>query len=162
MMAHDLVIDSELETVVQDDRVQHRFQERGTSGKERKVVVVETWIRKRRLGSGSFGTVWLEHCDAPATPGGPQVRAVKEIRIADESNVDYNRELLAIAKFSHAKVSEDLRASCDRTFLTALPVCTMFCAVIRLVPDSTSSLYCHGVSSPRGPQQASHPATPRR
>src|SRR6266566_5397439 len=99
----DLVVDSKLEAVVQRGCVRHTFRRRGESGKNWKVEVAETWTRERRLGSGSFETVWLEKCQEPASKDGPRVRAVKEICIEPGSGVDYNRELLAIAKFSHPK-----------------------------------------------------------
>ncbi|AEO68182.1 uncharacterized protein THITE_2117605 [Thermothielavioides terrestris NRRL 8126] len=99
----DLVIHSKLEAVVQGDFVRHSFPRRGRLGREWKVVVTETWKRKARLGSGGFGTVWLEECQEPASGSSPRCRAVKEIMVGSKSNLDYARELLAIAKFSHPK-----------------------------------------------------------
>jgi hypothetical protein len=104
MSLPDLVIDSKLETVVQRDCVRHTFRRRGRAGQDWKVEVAETWTRKRRLGRGTYGTVWLEECQEPASNDGPRVRAVKEIGIASGSKVvDCSRELLAIAKFSAPK-----------------------------------------------------------
>ncbi|RSL66560.1 hypothetical protein CEP54_003646 [Fusarium duplospermum] len=56
-----------------------------------------TWIRKRKIGKGAFGTVWLEnHLDSSRSV---TVRAVKQIRKTSLSNRP-ERELQVIAKFS--------------------------------------------------------------
>src|SRR5205814_9192082 len=63
----------------------------------------------RSLGTGAFGTVWLEKL---VTENGEiQHRAVKEIRKSAQKSkaVDYSRELEAIAKFSHPKVREPVQ-----------------------------------------------------
>lgn len=62
----------------------------------RRVKEVKQWSRERELGQGGFGDVWLEK------EHGGQLRAVKEIRKRDEdsNNIDYSRELLAMAYFS--------------------------------------------------------------
>jgi hypothetical protein len=103
MSLPDLVIDSKLEAEVHRGWVRHTYRRRGKSGKDWKVDVSETWVRKTRLGAGSFGAVWLETCEDPVSKDGPRIRAVKEIRRDPRGNVDYSRELLAIAKFSLSK-----------------------------------------------------------
>ncbi|KAK4103124.1 kinase-like protein [Parathielavia hyrcaniae] len=100
MSIPDLIVDSKLEAVVHPDWVRHTYARRGQSGKDWKIDVSETWVRKSRLGSGGFGTVWLEECQQPALESSPHVRAVKEIRKDPRQKVDYSRELLVIAKFS--------------------------------------------------------------
>uniref|UniRef100_A0A0D2YF27 Protein kinase domain-containing protein n=1 Tax=Fusarium oxysporum (strain Fo5176) TaxID=660025 RepID=A0A0D2YF27_FUSOF len=56
-----------------------------------------TWIRKRKIGKGGFGIVWLEnHLDSSRAVA---VRAVKQIRKSSLSNRP-ERELQVIAKFS--------------------------------------------------------------
>jgi len=64
----------------------------------------ERWERGRNLGTGSFGTVWLEKLIAENSE--EKYRAVKEIRkgVQRSKAIDYSRELEAIAKFSHQKV----------------------------------------------------------
>jgi calcium/calmodulin-dependent protein kinase I len=105
MSIPDLIADSKLEAVVHSGWVRHTYRRRGTPGKHWIVDVTETWVRKSRLGAGGYGTVWLEECQEPASKDGPRLRAVKEIQIDPQEDVDYNRELLAIAKFSLPKVS---------------------------------------------------------
>lgn len=97
----DLVADSKFETVVLGDSFCHKFRQRDTSGQI--IDVFETWTRKELLGHGAYGTVWLEECQKPALENGPHVRAVKVIPKGSRAFAGYDRELLAIAKFSHAK-----------------------------------------------------------
>jgi hypothetical protein len=56
------------------------------------------------VGSGTYGTVWLESCHSGCRHG--EFRAVKEITKApiENSLLDYSRELEAVIKFSHEKV----------------------------------------------------------
>jgi serine/threonine protein kinase len=65
----------------------------------------ERWKRGRNLGTGSFGTVWLEKL---IVENGEKYRAVKEVRkvVQRSKAIDYSRELEAIAKFSHQKVQK--------------------------------------------------------
>jgi hypothetical protein len=62
---------------------------------------VEKWKRKKALGSGSFGAVYLEECIQGNEQG--KVRAVKEMRKLPDN--EYYRELEAIALFSSPQVS---------------------------------------------------------
>jgi hypothetical protein len=98
----DLVRDSKLETRFEEDCVYHIYQESDRAAGRRSVVRHEYWKRKRHLGSGGFGIVWLELCTKGTQKG--EERAVKEIKRTKES-LDYHRELEAIAKFSHQKVA---------------------------------------------------------
>ncbi|KAH7124522.1 kinase-like domain-containing protein [Dactylonectria macrodidyma] len=61
----------------------------------------EMWYRRRELGNGSFGCVWLEKCASGPAEG--KLRAVKEIRKDPSLPVPYLRELEAMAKFSHER-----------------------------------------------------------
>ncbi|KAK1855278.1 calcium/calmodulin-dependent protein kinase type 1B [Colletotrichum chrysophilum] len=103
----DLVKDSKLETSFSRNhtRTQHTFYKRGTSGREWKVRVQETWTRKTQLGQGAYGKVWLEECERPAKRHGPTVRAVKVIPIDTTiaENFNYYRELEAVMKFSQER-----------------------------------------------------------
>jgi hypothetical protein len=102
----DLVRDSRLETIFHREYTQHVYYVSGVTPSQRKLRKEELWRRERYIGTGAFGTVWLEKF---ATQNGEvQHRAVKEIKkSAQNSNaIDYSRELEAIAKFSHAKVRE--------------------------------------------------------
>ncbi|KAJ5859895.1 hypothetical protein N7534_005172 [Penicillium rubens] len=106
----DLIRDSKLETYFLPDctvDTVHRFQESDSASRQRLVTRLEHWRRQRRVGNGGFGTVWLEECIKAGRPGGTQdgtVRAVKQIDMDTRfGSIDYNRELEAIAKFSHSR-----------------------------------------------------------
>jgi hypothetical protein len=64
------------------------------------------WQRQRKIGGGGFGSVWLEKCTKGGKNRDIEVRAIKQIEISQQNSarIDYNRELEAIAKFSHWKV----------------------------------------------------------
>jgi hypothetical protein len=96
----DLVQDSKLETHFLPGETVHTYHEPDPTSQRRLVSRSEHWQRQTRIGDGGFGSVWLEKC----TEGHRdiQLRAVKRIEIS--ARVDYNRELEAIAKFSHRKV----------------------------------------------------------
>ncbi|CAH0004472.1 unnamed protein product [Clonostachys byssicola] len=98
----DLVHDSKIETVVNGTCTEHIYHEPGRSLHERNKRRVERWEREGTLGKGSFGVVYQERCR-----GSDKVRAVKEISksVAAGEQLDYYRELEAIAKFSHHKYS---------------------------------------------------------
>jgi hypothetical protein len=103
----DLVRDSELETHFSPDcnaETVHTYHERKPRVRGKLAARTEHWRRLRKIGSGGFGSVWLEKCTQPEQHE-PKVRAVKQMEIKRwSSHVDYNRELEAIAKFSHRKV----------------------------------------------------------
>ncbi|CAP92761.1 Calcium/calmodulin-dependent protein kinase type [Penicillium chrysogenum] len=106
----DLIRDSKLETYFLPDctvETVHRFQESDSASGQRLVTRLEHWRRQRRVGNGGFGTVWLEECIKAGRPGGTQdgtVRAVKQIDMDTRfGSIEYNRELEAIAKFSHSR-----------------------------------------------------------
>ena len=81
----------------------HTYHEPDPTSRRRLVSRSEHWQRQRQIGFGGFASVWLEKC----TKGGNrdiEVRAVKQITRRLSAEIDYNRELEAIAKFSHEKV----------------------------------------------------------
>ncbi|KAJ5827147.1 hypothetical protein N7447_003910 [Penicillium robsamsonii] len=98
----DLVKDSKLPTKLDADLTTHTFLEStlvaGRRGRRRERE--EVWKRKRDLGIGIFGTIWLEECVSEG-----KLRAVKEVRklVPGSRSMDYNRELEAIARFSQQK-----------------------------------------------------------
>ncbi|VUC24930.1 unnamed protein product [Clonostachys rosea] len=103
----DLVRDSKLETAFAPNGqvVRHVSYVTNPRMRRRRVRKEEIWERQSELGSGAFGRVWLEKCLTGDDIG--KLRAVKEItklqRQSRSSEIDYNRELEAIAKFSHKK-----------------------------------------------------------
>lgn len=99
----DFVKDSKLDVIFRND---HQTQEQHF---ESTVAVKHTWEKRRELGKGGGGTVWLEECANQRSS--MKLRAVKSISkpTLDNPNVEYWRELEAIFKFSHRKVSSLLR-----------------------------------------------------
>src|ERR1700739_2823758 len=102
----DLVRDSKLETKFRGEYTEHVYSVSGVSPRQRKVKKVERWERIKLLGTGSFGTVWLQKLVTENSE--EKYRAVKKIRkdVQGHTPVDYDRELEVIAKFSHQKVRE--------------------------------------------------------
>jgi hypothetical protein len=100
----DLIKDSKLHTKFESELITPTFLESttiaGRRGRRRERN--EVWKRKRHLGIGIFGTVWLEECVSEG-----KLRAVKEVRksVPSLESIDFNRELEAIARFSQQKVS---------------------------------------------------------
>jgi hypothetical protein len=103
----DVIRDARLDATFADGKIQHPLYTSAPSGgptRERPLKGVQTWTRRKELGSGTFGTVWLEECSDGAQAG--MLRAVKEVRKAPMriNGIDYGRELEAVLKFSHQKV----------------------------------------------------------
>ncbi|VUC34836.1 unnamed protein product [Clonostachys rosea] len=103
----DLVRDSKLETVISNNGalVQHITYESSPRMRQRRLRKEQTWKRVREIGGGGFGCVWLE--ERLDGDNGGSFRAVKEISKiqskGQQLSINYNRELEAIAKFSHSK-----------------------------------------------------------
>lgn len=103
----DLIKDSRLETETLQTCTQHVFYETGRTAHERHVRRTERWVRQRFLGQGAYGIVHLEKSMA-GDGEKERLRAVKEIKkhVGSGGELDYARELEAIAKFSNYKVSK--------------------------------------------------------
>ncbi|KAH0551390.1 hypothetical protein GP486_007397, partial [Trichoglossum hirsutum] len=101
--ASDLVRDSKLETTFCKEYTQHVYHVSGANLRQRKIRKEERWEKCRTIGSGSFGSVQLERLITDSSE--EKYRAVKKIKKSTQqsSAIDYNRELEAIAKFSHEK-----------------------------------------------------------
>lgn len=102
----DLVKDSKLETKFRGHYTEHVYNVSGRTPRQRRVEKVERWERIKFLGTGAFGTVWLQKLVTENSE--EKYRAIKEIRkgVQGHTPVDYGRELEVIAKFSHQKVRE--------------------------------------------------------
>ena len=97
----DWVLDSKLETYFRSkyETVHTYYEQESLSRRPIKKTV--HWQREKKIGSGGFGEVWLERC-TKGNNHGYQVRATKKMEVRHQ--IDYSRELEAIAKFSHSKV----------------------------------------------------------
>jgi hypothetical protein len=100
----DLIRDSKLETMFHDKYTQHVYYVSGANPRQRMMRKEEHWERRGILGSGTFGTVWLEKLITDNSE--EKYRAIKGIKkgMHQSGAIDYSRELEAIAKFSHQKV----------------------------------------------------------
>ncbi|KAJ9602314.1 hypothetical protein H2200_013169 [Cladophialophora chaetospira] len=66
----------------------------------RKVRVEKRWIRQRHIGHGAFGEVWLEvYREQEQVVAERAVKGIQKRRM-ENLNIDYKRELLALAKLS--------------------------------------------------------------
>lgn len=114
----DLVKDWRLKTAFKGDVTRHVIETSGRATSQRKVRREQLWRRTARLGEGSFGVVWKEVLIEGESES--KERAVKMIRkhVQRSRAFDYSRELEAIAKFSHPKVSLS-----HRRYSCSIPLC---------------------------------------
>jgi hypothetical protein len=104
----DLVHHTRLETEFRNGLFIHLHHVSDPSSRRRAEIQRVTYQEVKIVGQGGFGNVRLEKRIAgPAVGTHPELRAVKKIYTAEKkvSDRDYVRELEAIAKFSHARVS---------------------------------------------------------
>jgi len=102
----DLVRDSKLRTTIRDGITRHIIETSDQSGGRRKIKREERWQRVGDvLGEGAFGIVWKEELVQGESE--TKIRAVKRIqkRLGRSMDVEYSRELEAIAKFSRGRAS---------------------------------------------------------
>ncbi|KAJ5109650.1 hypothetical protein N7532_002295 [Penicillium argentinense] len=96
--ASDLVLGTKLRVEFDSD-VTHRitFRQSSTVRREERK---DAWKKEKKLGSGSYGSVWLHRC--MASDCAAKVEAVKMMRKQHLSaqRIDFYKELEAIAKFS--------------------------------------------------------------
>lgn len=107
-----------------------------------------TWSRQRLLGTGAFGSVYLEK-----ESDGGQLRAVKMIRRNVAATMGFTREILALISVADASplpyaFVPELTACCWQ--YTASPP---LCGVLRLVRKRKQHLPCDGVYPARRPRQ---------
>lgn len=98
----DIVIDTQLEVRLEGNRTlyfNHIGDEAAGIRPERRA---DEWRRERKIGSGGFGTVWLERSISKRE----QCRAVKEISCRAKTGLPnkFYHELEAIGKFSQEAV----------------------------------------------------------
>jgi serine/threonine protein kinase len=100
----DLVVDSKLNAEFRGSVTIHSYLEIDEAGE--RSCREEHWKSERPLGHGGFGQVRLERCATVGIYEG-DLRAVKVIDTQSKSykSLDFNRELEALAKFSHNRVS---------------------------------------------------------
>jgi hypothetical protein len=95
-----------IETVFQPDHIISTAYISDPRRGIRRARIERRWYKKKSLGSGSFGEVWLEQENSDLA----QLRAVKAIKKAqmERVKIDYMRELTALAHFSKPKVKTHL------------------------------------------------------
>jgi hypothetical protein len=132
----DFIEHFKLETQWHEDHTLHVSYRSERSKGRQKLRVEERWYRKNKLGQGTFGSVWLE------TSSTGDDRAVKEIQRNHGVNavIDYNKELLAMAKFS--KVSMPVRNKIQRAkFVISLKSSSSFSTAGSRIPRISSCLW---------------------
>jgi hypothetical protein len=103
MSTEDLLDHFKLDAEVSPEHTLHVTYKINRARGEREKIEKQ-WKRTECVGEGAFGQVWRElHC---RQDGHQEVRAVKVIekRRMRQYNVDYKKELLALAKFSKPEV----------------------------------------------------------
>lgn len=98
----DLVADTKIR-VEFDSEFTYRFTIQ-SGGRLRRREKKEAWRAEKALGEGASGSVWLHRCHVDGT--GAELQAVKRIDKAKMASqeLDWQKELEAIAKFSQRKV----------------------------------------------------------
>jgi hypothetical protein len=105
----DIVRDSKLDVRFDKGHTIHISYTTDPKSGQRAVPRYEAWCQKRRIGRGAFADVWLEECTRGVSEDGiGRLRAVKQISTKQHGvKLEiFLRELEAISKFSHTKVSE--------------------------------------------------------
>ncbi|KAI9662222.1 MAG: hypothetical protein M1821_008388 [Bathelium mastoideum] len=143
----DLVSDSKLETFLRPDGKFHTYSE-VTHGRQR-ISWQERWNREKVLGEGGFGRVWLEACTQGKSQG--SLRAVKTMPKKRNASyaIDYNRELEAIAKFSHRKYEACFVKSFGWYESTEIIYIAM-----EYLPDGDLHTYLQDIRSKLSPEEA--------
>src|SRR4051794_26764603 len=97
-----IVDGSQLQTVFSRGFTIHRYStsRRNPKDKGRK----EYWRTEKRLGGGSYGTVWLQKCVKGRLDANSELRAIKVIPTNKDRQTDWVRELETIMEFSHQTV----------------------------------------------------------
>ena len=104
----DLVVDSKLDTQFHSRYTVHVYREVCNDSERRVVQRQEYWRPISEIGAGAYGRVWLEKCVHGQRD--IETRAVKKVSLRPLRNgkqIDFSRELEAIAKFSHDKASSE-------------------------------------------------------
>ena len=103
--ASDLLNHFKLDAKVFSDYTLHTSYRANRTRGLRKEKVEDKWERQRSIGQGSFGEVWLE-VKCQGTGAATEERAVKIINKnrMRTFNIDYRRELSALAIFSKSQV----------------------------------------------------------
>lgn len=98
----DLVADTKIRVEFDSD-LTYRFSIQ-SSGLLRRRERKEAWRAERPLGEGASGSVWLHRCQAQSSDA--ELQAVKRMDKAKmaSQDLDWHKELEAIAKFSQRKV----------------------------------------------------------
>ncbi|KAJ5734006.1 Tetratricopeptide-like helical [Penicillium malachiteum] len=83
----------------------HTYRESDPDSRRRLVSRSEHWQRQKKIGAGSYASVWLERCIEGGRQGASALRAVKQIDLSRSGQKPgfHNRELEAISKFSHSR-----------------------------------------------------------
>jgi hypothetical protein len=111
MSSEDLLDHFKLEAEVNSEHTLHVTYKINRARGEREKIEKQ-WKRTDRIGEGTFGQVWRELHSRQ--DGHEEVRAVKvvEKQRMRAYNVDFKKELLALAKFSKPEVLDIAAKEC--------------------------------------------------
>lgn len=123
-----------LETAFYEDHVVHTTSKTDRAAGQRKTEVKTKWKRKKEIGVGGFGVVWLEEEDEG------ELRAVKRLPLRCR-NVDYSSELSTMAKLTDVSNSDELTCRAN----IKLPACIFIRTVLGLVRRQGLPLHRNGV-----------------
>ncbi|KAJ5234999.1 uncharacterized protein N7469_004167 [Penicillium citrinum] len=106
--ARDLLDHFRQDAVVTEQYTIHVELQIDRNQRRRQVEIETRWTRDRIIGSGAFGDVWLESKQR-LEEDGRAMRAVKVIskRRMQDWRIDYEKELLALAKFSKRSYQQE-------------------------------------------------------
>ena len=106
--ARDLLEHFRQDAVVTEKYTIHVELQINRNQRRRQVEIETRWTRDRIIGSGAFGDVWLENRDR-LEEDGHALRAVKVIskRRMQDCRIDYEKEILALAKFSKRSYQQE-------------------------------------------------------
>ena len=102
MSSSDLLDHFKLDAEIHPDYTLHTSWELDRTLGRQKEKIETKWYRKRCIGYGMFGEVWLETC-GEGTMNQRAVKILSKPRM-NKYGIDYTRELIALAKFSKLQV----------------------------------------------------------
>lgn len=114
---------------------------------ERRLKEISTWTEVRLLGTGAFGSVWLEQ-----KKEGGQLRAVKKLRREFVKQTGFSQELVALVTLADVRTRAPIE-SCFYLAETKYLVQSPVCRVLWLVRKQSRNIFGHGVRPVRRPKR---------
>lgn len=107
---------------------------RHVSGGQAATQYLGTWVRERRLGSGGYGVVYLEH--------NPEARLYRAVKRLEGGNTDqHDREIAQMIKVIKVNKSESIRGRTNPRLITSLQYSELFVRFYCWYCDSAYNMY---------------------